>query len=490
MTEVDYSRKWWVMLAVAMGIFLGTIDGSIVNVALPTLVADLDTTFPVVQWVVLAYLLVLATLVLGVGRLGDIVGKKPIYAAGFAVFTLGSVLAGLSPSVGWLIGFRIFQAVGAAMVFALGFAIITEAFPPHERGRALGLNGAIVSVGIVLGPTLGGILIDTLGWRWIFFVNLPIGIAGTLTAIRYVPDVPPRGGERFDFVGAGVFLVMLLAFMLGLTFGQTRGFGDPLPLGLLALAAVALPLFIRIERFVEHPVLDLSLFRDRLLSVNLFAGWASFAAIGGVFILLPFYLENVLGYSPMATGLLLASAPLALGVSAPISGSISDRVGPWPVILVGLSVLLLGYLLMMTLDTRTTAIGYLLTLIPVGLGMGIFQSPNNSAVMGSVPGHRLGVTSGLLTITRITGQLSGISVLGAVWAARVAAHAGARGEPSAASAAAQAAGLRETMIVSAALVGISLALAAWGRLSPRSRPGRSPVGPRRPAGSPEGPSRG
>jgi EmrB/QacA subfamily drug resistance transporter len=468
---VDYSRKWWVMLAVAMGIFLGTIDGSIVNVALPTLVADLGTTFPVVQWVVLAYLLALATLVLGVGRLGDILGKKPIYASGFAVFTLGSVLAGLSPSVGWLIGFRVFQAVGAAMVFALGFAIVTEAFPPGERGRALGLNGAIVSVGIVLGPTLGGILIHTLGWRWIFFVNLPIGIAGTITAIRFVPNVPPRGGERFDFVGAVAFLVTLLSFMLGLTFGQTRGFGTPLALGLLALSAVALPMFIRIERRVAHPMLDLSLFRDRLLSVNLLTGWASFAAIGGVFILLPFYLENVLGYPPLQTGLLLASAPLALGVAAPISGSLSDDVGPWPVILLGLAVLLAGYLLMMTLDTRTSAIGYLLTLIPVGLGMGIFQSPNNSAVMGAVPGHRLGVTSGLLTITRITGQLSGISVLGAVWASRVSAHAGTRGEPSAAPAAAQVRGLHETMVVSASLIAVSLGLAAWGRYARRDRRG-------------------
>ncbi|HEU4464145.1 MAG TPA: MFS transporter, partial [Gemmatimonadota bacterium] len=170
MREVDYSQKWWVMLAIAMGIFLGTIDGSIVNVALPTLVRDLATTFPVVQWVVLAYLLTLATLVLGIGRLGDIVGKKTIYASGFAVFTLGSVLCGLAPSVGWLIGFRIFQGLGAAMIFALGFAIVTEAFPREERGRALGITGAIVSVGIVLGPTLGGLLIDSLGWRWIVFV--------------------------------------------------------------------------------------------------------------------------------------------------------------------------------------------------------------------------------------------------------------------------------------------------------------------------------
>src|SRR5688572_17465602 len=339
MREVDYSQKWWVMLAIAMGIFLGTIDGSIVNVALPTLVEDLDTTFPVVQWVVLAYLLTLSTLVLGIGRLGDIVGKKPIYTWGFAVFTLGSVLAGLSPSIGWLIGFRIFQALGAAMIFALGAAIITEAFPREERGRALGITGALVSVGIVLGPTVGGLLIDSLGWRWIFYVNLPVGIVGTITAIRYVPNVPPEGGERFDFTGGAVFLVMLLSLLLGLTFGQTHGFGHELPLGLLALAAITLPAYVAIERRAKHPMLDLSLFRNRLVSVNLFAGWASFAAVGGVFLLLPFYLERVLGHPPAETGLLLASVPLGLGLTAPAAGSISDRIGPWTVILVGLATL-------------------------------------------------------------------------------------------------------------------------------------------------------
>ena len=464
MPEVDYSQKWWVMLAIAMGIFLGTIDGSIVNVALPTLVRDLDTTFPVVQWVVLAYLLTLATLVLGIGRLGDIVGKKVIYSSGFAVFTLGSVLCGLAPSVAWLISFRIFQGLGAAMIFALGFAIITEAFPREERGRALGVTGAMVSVGIVLGPTLGGLLIDSLGWRWIFFVNLPVGIVGTITAIRYIPDVPPEGGERFDFLGGAVFLVMLLSLLLGLTLGQTHGFAHQRTLTLLGVAILALPLFVAIERRAEHPMLDLSLFRDRLVSVNLFAGWASFAAIGGVFILLPFYLERVLGHSPAETGLLLSSVPLMLGLSAPAAGSISDRIGPWPVVLTGLAILFASYLLMLTLDTDTTALGYLVTMAPVGLGMGIFQSPNNSAVMGAVPPRRLGVTSGLLTITRITGQLTGISVLGAVWAARVASHAGVRGEPSAAPPGAQVAGLRETMIVSAVMIGLSLGLAAWGRL--------------------------
>ena len=194
-----------------------------------------------------------------------------------------------------------------------------------------------------------------------------------------------------------------------------------------------------------------------------------FAAIGGIFILLPFYLEKVLGYQPAQVGLLLASAPLALGLAAPLSGSISDRIGPWPVILLGLSVLLAGYLLMMRLSTETSAVEYILLLAPVGLGMGIFQSPNNSAIMGAVPPRRLGVTSGLLTITRITGQLSGISILGAVWAARVASYAGLRGEPSAAPPDAQVAGLHETMVVAAVLIGASLAIAAWGRYTSMER---------------------
>ncbi len=450
-----------------MGIFLGTIDGSIVNVALPTLVEEFGTDFATVQWVVLSYLLTLATLVLGVGRLGDIVGKKPIYALGFGIFTAGSVLAGLSTTVGWLIGFRILQAVGAAMIFALGFAIITEAFPPQERGRALGINGAVVSVGVVVGPTLGGLLIDSFSWHWIFFVNLPVGIVGTFTALKFLPNTRPGGGQRFDYVGAIAFFATLLSLMLALTFGQSRGFTDKLVLGLFVLSMVALAVFIEIERSVDQPMLDLSLFQNRLLSVNLFTGWASFAGIAGLLVLLPFYLENVLGYAPRQVGLLLASAPVALGIAAPLSGSISDRAGPRKVVVVGLAVLFAGYLLMTTLRTDTSALNYILVLIPVGLGMGIFQSPNNSAIMGSVPQERLGVTSGLLTITRISGQLSGISVFGAVWAARVISHSPGGGDPNAAPASAQVAGLRDTMMVVAALVGLSLALAIWSLLMER-----------------------
>ena len=294
--QVDYSRKWFVMAAIAMGIFLGTIDGSIVNAALPTLETEFGTSFAAVQWIVLGYLLVLATLTMGVGRLGDMRGKRPIYTAGFAVFTVASTLCGLAPGIGWLIAFRIVQGIGSAMIFALGFAILTEAFPASERGRALGLAGTLVSIGVAIGPALGGLIIDTLSWRWIFLVNLPIGILGTWTAWRFVPDVEPPGGQRFDFVGATAFCVALLSMMLGLTLAQERGFDDAVVIGLAVAAVAALVAFIAIERRVSHPMIDLTLFSDRLLSANLVSGWLVFVALAGFLVLAPFYLQDVLGY--------------------------------------------------------------------------------------------------------------------------------------------------------------------------------------------------
>lgn len=454
------------MVAIAMGIFLGTIDGSIVNAALPTLVDELGTSFAAVQWVVLGYLLTLASLTLGIGRLGDMTGKKPIYTAGFALFTFGSMLCGLAPSVGFLIGFRVVQGLGAAMIFALGFAIITEAFPREERGRALGITGSIVSIGIAIGPALGGIIIDALSWRWIFLVNLPVGVIGVWTAMRFIPAVQPPGGQRFDFAGAAAFFVTLLSVMLGLTLAQDLGFSHGAVVGLLVLFVVALGAFVAIERRVVQPMLDLDLFRNRLLSVNLVTGWMSFIAIAGLLVLVPFYLQNVLGYDVRTMGQLLAITPIALGLAAPLSGSLSDRIGPRPVLVFGLATMVAAYLGLSTLDTDTSTLGYILLSLPVGLGIGIFQSPNNSAVMGAVPPNRLGVTSGMLTITRITGQITGIAVLATVWSARVGA-AGGVGDPTESAAAAQVAGLQDTMRIVAGMLALALALAVWGWLQER-----------------------
>ena len=458
---VDYSRKWYVLIAIAMAIFLGTVDGSIVNVALPTLVDEFDTTFGVAQWVVLAYLLTQTTLTLMFGRLGDMIGKKPIFTAGFSVFTIGSVLAGLSPTIEFLIAARVVQALGASMIFALGFAITTEAFPPSERGKALGINGTTVSLGIMAGPIIGGMILESADWRWIFFVNLPIGIIGTITAIKFVPNTKPKGKQRFDFLGAGTFFIGLLTLLLALTMGQRLGFTDPLILGLFATSIVSLGLFISVERRVAQPMLNLRLFKSRDLTVNLVTGFIGFFALAGMLLLLPFYLTDVIGLSPRGIGFVLGAIPITMGIVAPMSGTLSDRIGPRPVTVAGLGLMTIAYSIAgFWLEDATTALIVVIVGLIIGLGFGIFQSPNNSAILGSVPQSELGVTSGMLTINRTTASVTGIAVLGALWAARTAVYAGG-GEVADAPAIAQAAALADTMIVAAVLVGIALLLALW-----------------------------
>jgi EmrB/QacA subfamily drug resistance transporter len=466
---IDYGRKWTIMAAVGTGILLTTIDSTIVNVSLPTLVRDLESDFATVQWVVLSYLLALATLLLSMGRLGDMLGKKPIYATGFVIFTIGSILCGLSPTIYWLIGFRVLQAVGGAMTLALGMAIVTEAFPPSERGRALGISGSIISVGIVLGPTLGGLIIEILSWNWIFFVNIPVGILGTLMVLRYVPAFKPAGRQRFDYLGAITLFLSLLSLLLALTIGQSLGFGDWRMLLLFGSWVLFLILFISIEWRSEHPMIELRLFQNTLFSINLITGLFTFIAIAGTVILMPFYLENVLGYSTGQVGLLLAAVPLVLAVVAPLSGTLSDRFGTRPITAIGLLILLFGYYAMSTLDQETTSLGYILRLLPVGIGMGVFQSPNNSAVMGNVPRERLGIASGLLSVTRTLGQTTGIALLGALWSSRVIFHAGSTVEGGATFAGAgfQIAALRDTFLAVVVLLAIGFLLSLWGLLKER-----------------------
>lgn len=461
---IDYQRKWQVMAAVAMSLILATIDGSIVNVALPTLSRDFQATFATVQWVVLAYLLTLTVLMLGIGRLADMFGKKPLFTAGFVIFTIGSVLCGLSPTIYWLIGFRVLQALGAAMLLALGTAIVTEAFPPSERGKALGIAGSIISIGIVVGPTLGGLLIDALSWHWIFFVNLPVGLAGTLMSVRFVPALRPAGGQRFDYLGAFTLLVSLLCLLLALTWGQGVGFGDTRILLLLAGFALFTTVFLLIELRHPQPMMDLRLFQNTLFSVNLLTGLATFITIAGAITLMPFYLENVLGYDPRQTGLLLAAIPIVLGVVSPLSGALSDRFGTRPITVMGLLIILVGYYTLSTLDENTSAVGYLLRFLPIGLGMGTFQSPNNSAIMGAAPRQRLGVVSGLLSVTRTLGQTAGIAILGAVWAGRTLHHAGRplTGGATTAPPISQVAGLQDTFLVMVGLLAAALLLGLWG----------------------------
>ena len=462
-TEVDYRLKWKAMAAVGVGVFLATVDGSIINVSLPTLVRSLATEFAVVQWVVLGYLLTITSSMLSIGRIADIVGKKNVYMLGFVVFTVGSALCGLAPSVYWLIAFRVLQAVGAAMIMALGAAILTEAFPPQERGKAMGMIGAIVSVGIVIGPALGGVIIGALSWRWIFYVNLPAGVIGTILVARNIPDFKPAGQQRFDYLGALTLCLSLLSLLLGLTFGQQLGFFKPVVGLMIGLWLLLLIVFIRIETKVPQPMIDLKIFGNMPFSINLATGFISFVGLAGVMILIPFYLENILGFKITHVGLLMGIVPVMLGITAPFAGALSDRAGSRRITVAGLAIMLVGYLAAGTLTPYTSAGGYLIRMCILGLGIGTFISPNNSAIMGSASRQQLGVVSGFMAVTRTLGQTVGVAVMGAVWAGRTASHAGARLQSGATLAPpqAQVAALQDTFHTAAALLAAALLLGIW-----------------------------
>ncbi|MEJ5200736.1 MAG: MFS transporter [Anaerolineales bacterium] len=418
------TEKWLAFTGLGLGVFMATLDASIVNISLPTLEAEFDTTFAIIQWVILSYSLVVTSLILSAGRLGDMLDKKKIYLTGVVLFTLGSLTCGMAGSVGQLIAFRALQGIGATMMQALGMAQITEVFPAEERGKALGLMGSIVSLGIGFGPPLGGLLIGLVGWRAVFLVNVPVGMVTAWMVSRYVPhSVPHQGKQHFDIAGAVVMFLTLSIYALGMTLGQQNGFGSSLTRVLLGLALIGLIIFIAIERRAKQPMVDLSLFRNVLFSLNLLMGFLVFLVMS-VVVILPFFLELVKGYSPQFVGLLMMAQPVAAGVVAPLAGSLSDRYGSRGISLIGLLFIIAGFLLMGTLHQNVTPLGYVLRIIPVGIGFGFFQAPNNSAVMGSAPRQRLGIASGLLSLSRTLGQTSGLPLMSAIFAIHVLNSAG------------------------------------------------------------------
>lgn len=455
--------KWISLLAVGMGVFMGTLDMSIVNVTLPTLVRELDTSFSTIQWVILGYVLVVTSMMLGAARLGDIFDKKGLYALGLGLFTLGSLLCGFSPDVGWLIAFRVLQGCGAVINQALGMAIIVEVFPSSERGRALGLVGSIVSVGLAMGPAIGGIIVGLVGWRWIFWVNVPVCLFAILVVLRYVPAIIPREtSRRFDIQGALVLLMSLGSYALAMTMGQNLGFGSR-PVQLLLIAAgLGLMLFLALETRINEPMVDLRLFKNPLFSINLVMGLLTFVVLGGGVFIMPFFLELVLGFPPQYIGFLLMVVPGTMGLVAPISGALSDRYGPRGISLVGLLIMAFACFSISTFHQNMSALGYIMRVIPLGLGIGVFQSPNNSAVMGAAPRQRLGVASGLLALSRNLGQTTGIPLVGSLFTALALAssQAGA-GDVTELPAGALVAGFSGTYRVTGSLVLVAAGLAVF-----------------------------
>lgn len=456
------ANPWMVMIPVALGIFLATLDSSIVNIALPILQESLHTHFSLVEWVVLAYLMTVTCLMLSIGRAADMVGKKPLYIAGLLIFTMGSGLCGLSSTIALLIASRIIQGLGAALLMALSAAIVTEAFPANQRGKALGIVGLAVSLGIITGPTLGGLILGWLTWHWIFFVNLPLGVLAIGLSVRLIPHTPAPGAQRFDIPGALALFAGLLSLSLGLTRGQHIGFMTPAVCALLISAVLLLVTFVCIEHKSSHPMIDLSLFRNVLFRINLITGFLAFLCSAGLFILMPFYLQHVRNYSPQTAGLMLAVIPICVGLVAPQAGALSDRLGTRSLTALGLVLQLIGYCSVFSLGLHTSISGYILRFIPIGIGFGCFQSPNNSAIMGAVPRQHLGIASGLLSITRTLGQVVGISILGAVWAARQRIHlASQTTESPLTPQIAQVTALHDTLKVIIVIITLALCLSLW-----------------------------
>ena len=414
---VDYSRKWWVLATVMVGTFMSPLDGSVVNIALPTLKATFDVPITTVEWVVVAYLLTISTLLLTFGRLADIVGLKRIYMAGFALFAAGSLACALSWSIWALVGFRVFQGFGAGMMFATGPGIITAAFPRHERGRALGLLGVAVAAGLAVGPSLGGAIVGFTSWRWIFLINVPIGAIGLLLAWRTLRSTPVHP-QRFDPLGAILSFVALFPLLLALSQGPEWGWASVRIIILFVLSVVGGVAFVVAESRVREPVVNLKLFRARLFSLGNSSALLSFVVYAAVIFLMPFYMENSLGIKVETAGLLMTPVPAGIMLFGPASGALSDRIGSRFLSTLGLVVTAIAVFLLTGLTLHTSYVGIVLRLALVGAGLGLFQSPNTSAVMGTVAPSRLGIASGILATSRNAGQVMGVAFAAVMFAAR------------------------------------------------------------------------
>jgi EmrB/QacA subfamily drug resistance transporter len=447
-------RKWLILTSVSLGSLMSTLDGSIVNIALPAIQTDFTIDLTTVEWVVVAYLLVVGSLLLPFGRLGEVLTFKRVYLAGFAIFTLASVCCGAAPNAAGLVAFRVVQGIGAAMLMAMGPAIVAHTFHDRERGRALGLNGLSVAIGLSLGPALGGILTQVATWRAIFLINAPIGLLAILWAARVLPAETRGKDESFDIKGAAFSGVALFALLLALSDGQEWGWTSPAIVGLFVTFVVLGGAFLLTERRSIQPMVDLALFRIRPFSAGLASAVVAFAGLFTATFLLPFLLEQGRGFSPIEAGLLLTPVPITMALVAPLSGIASDRFGPRILASAGMAIMVLGFLSLTQLSVDFTLPDLVWRLVLLGVGQGMFMSPNSSAVLGSVPRPRVGTASGTLAQMRVNGQAVGIALSGAIVATRLPVHLAelGGGAPTAAVRSAALAGAIHDAFVVAALV--------------------------------------
>ena len=454
-------NKWVTFALVATGVFMATLDSSVVNVSLPAIAHHFGVPLgAAVEWIVMAYLVSVAALLLSIGRLSDLLGRRAIWLSGLGIFTLASLACGAAPSLTWLIIARALQGVGGACMMAISPAMLTAAFPPEQRGRAIGLNAVTVGLGISTGPTLGGLITEHSSFRYIFLLNLPIGLAGWLAAYALLPKAQrsDRASIHFDVPGALYLAIALASLTAGVSLGHELGWTRPLPLGLLALVAPSALAFALHERKHPHPIVDFALFRRRTFASACASLLLSFIASFSVSVMLPFYFEQLRGWGSALTGMMLTPYPLTLALVGPISGALADRFGTRWLAAIGMVILCCGLCALATLDRGSSKPEIIARVLLAGLGQALFQSPNNSALMGAAPKQQQGLASGMLATGRVVGQSLSVALSGAIFAGLGGAEAGRLLRSGAADAARPA--LQHTFLAAQSVTFLSLASVA------------------------------
>ncbi|MEO5622326.1 MAG: MFS transporter [Dokdonella sp.] len=449
------------LASLALTMLLSSLGTSIANVGLPTFVHVFDASFQSVQWIVLAYLLAVTAVVVTAGRLGDLVGRHRLVLVGISVFTLGSALCAMAPSLGFLIAARTAQGLGAAVMMAMTMALVGEAVTKERTGRAMGLLGTTSAIGTALGPTLGGMLIGSAGWQAIFLVNLPLGLVAAGLVWRFLPRDTVAGKARFDIPGSLLLAIALVAYSLAMTLGHGHFGVTNIALGGTAfLATIG---FLVVESKAPSPLVRLSLFRDMRISAGFAASSLATSVAMTTLVVGPFYLSGALHLEPVRIGLVMSTGPLVAALVGIPAGKAVDRFGAARMSLMGLIAMTLGALLLSVMAVRHGALGYIVPLVTLTAGFATFQAANNTLVVAGTDAPLRGVVSGLLNLSRNLGLVTGASLMGAIFmrAAGVSSIEGA-------STSAVVIGTHAAFLTAAAFLAFALVLTGWSNLSPAS----------------------
>jgi EmrB/QacA subfamily drug resistance transporter len=408
------ASKWMILGAVMMGVIMGPIDGSIVNVVLPSIAIYFQTDYSLAQWVPTIYLLAICSFILVYGRLGDMLGYKKIFLTGLACFAGASFLCGLSRNIWMLIVFRAIQGLAVSMQMALGLAIVTAAFPARERGKAIGIYATAIALGLMLGPVLGGIIAQYLGWRFVFLINVPIAAIALLWGCRVIPTGKRKPGQKLDLSGAALAFAFLFSVLLYANRGKSLGWFSNRGIALILCAVVFGWLFFHTERRSVQPMLNLAIFSNPRFSFACLSSMLNFMGLYTVVFLTPWFLADALHHNVLTVGMVMMSFALLTFFVGPLSGSLSDRIGSRGLAFCGMFIHAVGLILLSRLGAAAGNLDVAWRLAVCGLGAGMFQSPINSAVMGSAPVQFRGIASSILAVMRNTGMAFGIAVAGAI----------------------------------------------------------------------------